>query len=463
MNGRSSKARRPAAEAGGTSGQGRPGWARLALLALVVSVLVPVLTAGLRGLLWMVAGIAGLALAAVGVWWTLAHTGMVRTAGVALCVSAPLVVMGVYAATGMLGPVLLSLALWVLAMAAARVAVVSRHTAGDRGSTEVPHHAWILMNPRSGGGKVERFQLEEKARTAGARVVLLGAERQDVAELARQAVAEGADLLGVAGGDGTQALVAEVAAQHDLPFMVIPAGTRNHFAFDLGLDRDDPATALDALADGVELRIDLGFAADRVFVNNASFGTYAAVVADPAYRSRKVHTSLQMLPGLLTGPDAPRLRMRAGDTHADGLQALLVSNNPYLRAVESAHPGRRERLDSGLLGLLCVRVDNTAQAAGMVRGARSAGLLRLTAKEAVVEADTDTVPAGIDGEHVLLPAPVVCRIAPGALRVRVPRDRPGTPLVGATADWPRVTRLALGRLAPRRGRAPETARSEDTG
>ena len=427
-------------------GAGSAAWARLALLALVASVLVPLVAAGLRSVLWALAGIAALALAAVGAWWALAHTGVVRVAGAALCVAAPLGVLVLYAAYGMLGPALLSVALWALAMAAARAATAPAREAGPggRGPAEAPRHAWILMNPRSGGGKVGRFDLVHRARAAGAQVVLLGEGRQDVAALARQAVAEGADLLAVAGGDGTQALVAEVAARHDLPFVVVPAGTRNHFAHDLGLDRDDPAAALAALTDGVELRVDLGFAADRVFVNNASFGTYAAVVADPAYRDEKVQTTLRTLPGLLTGADAPRLRMRAGDLRAEGLQALLVSNNPYRRAVDASRPGRRQRLDSGRLGLLAVRVDSAAQAAGMMRPGGSTSLIRATATEAVVEADTDTVPAGIDGEHVLLPAPVVCRIDPGALRVRVPRDRPGTPPGGAVAHWPRIARLALG-------------------
>ncbi|EDY60987.2 LOW QUALITY PROTEIN: diacylglycerol kinase, partial [Streptomyces sviceus ATCC 29083] len=274
---------------------------------------------------------------------------------------------------------------------------------------------------------------------------------QDVSELARRAVAEGADLLAVAGGDGTQALVAEVAAYHDLPFVVIPAGTRNHFALDLGLDRDDPAAALEALTHGVELRVDLGYAADRVFVNNASFGTYASIVTDPAYRDAKARTALRTLPGLLTGEDAPGLRAQADGTRLDGLQALglqalLVSNNPYGRAVDAARPGRRERLDSGLLGVVCVRVGNTAQAARIVGGPRSGGLVRLSAGEVVVESDTGTLPVGIDGEHVVLPSPVVCRSAPGALRVRVPRHRPHAPRVtGGAADWPRVARLALGR------------------
>ena len=116
------------------------------------------------------------------------------------------------------------------------------------------------MNPRSGGGKVTRFGLKEKAEALGAEVVLLeGPGTVDVEAMVREALARGADLLGVAGGDGTQALVAGVAAEHDVPFMVISAGTRNHFALDLGLDREDPSTCLAALTeDAVELHVDLG-------------------------------------------------------------------------------------------------------------------------------------------------------------------------------------------------------------
>ncbi|MGW7385238.1 diacylglycerol/lipid kinase family protein [Streptomyces sp. NPDC054794] len=444
------------------SGGRSAGWARLALLALVGGVLLPLLAAGLKSLLAVLVGIAGLALTAVGVWWALAYRGVARVAGALLSVSVPLGILALYAFYGLLWPAFASLALWGLAVAAARTALTAAGAASshrhakrdkrekrDKGGVEAPRRPWIVMNPRSGGGKVARFQLVEKARAAGAQVTLLDPElHQDVAELARQAVADGADLLAVAGGDGTQALVAEVAARHDLPFAVIPAGTRNHFALDLGLDREDPAAALEALTDGEEFQIDLGFAADRVFVNNASFGTYAVVVGDPAYRDRKVRTVLQNLPDLLTGEEAPRLAMRAGQTSAEGLQALLVSNNPYRRFGDPSAPGRREGLDSGLLGVLCVRVESGAEAAGLVTDPRSPGLLRLTAAEVVVQADGDTVPVGIDGEHVVLDAPVVCRIAPGVLRVRVPRHRPGTPATRPALDWPRVARLALGRLVP---------------
>jgi diacylglycerol kinase family enzyme len=439
---------RPAPRAGTPrNGTARKGvWqARTALLALLGSVLVPLTVAGLRSMLWLLLGVAGLALAAAGLWWTLAHTGVVRACGVVVSVVAPLTVLALYAAYDMLGPALVSLALWAFAVGAARGALAPAHTAERRQTpAPAPHHPWLLLNPRSGGGKVGRFRLVDKALALGARVTVLEAGRQDVAELARRAVAEGADLLAVAGGDGTQALVAEVAHRHDLPFAVIPAGTRNHFALDLGLDRDDPAAALSALTDGVELRVDLGFAADRVFVNNASFGTYAAVVGNPAYRRAKVHTAFQDLPELLTGDRTHRLRMRVGRHRAEGLQAVLVSNNPYRYAV-GPHPWRRDRLDTGVLGVLCVHIDNTAQAARAVGGRRFANVTRLTGRTVVVDTDTETVQAGIDGEHVVLPAPVVCRIVPGALRVRVPRQRPGVPLSRPAADWTHVTQLALGR------------------
>ncbi|MEU3554213.1 diacylglycerol/lipid kinase family protein [Streptomyces fragilis] len=451
------------------------GRARLALLALVASVAVLLVAAGLRSVLWVLLGLAGPALAAVGLWWVLAHTGVLRVLGALVAVAAPTAVLVLFAVSGMLLPALLSLALWALASTTARTALgPARPPAArqrGRAAAEVPRAPWVLMNPRSGGGKVGRFHLVEKAEAAGCRVVLLDGG-QDVARLARQAVAEGADLLAVAGGDGTQALVAEVAARHDVPFMVIPAGTRNHFALDLGLDREDPAGALDALAHGTEVRVDLGFAADRVFVNNASFGVYGFVVTDPAYRDAKAGTALRAMPALLTGEDAPRLRMRAGDVGVDGLQALLVSNNPYGRAVDAARPGRRERLDTGLLGVVCVRVANAAQAAGLARGPHAEGLIRLTAEQVVVTAGTDTdadmdmdmdtgtgtdtdagtdptLPAGIDGEHVVLPSPVVCRIEPGALRVRVPRRRRLRPSRAAATDWRKVTRLALGRTPGR--------------
>ena len=300
-----------------------------------------------------------------------------------------------------------------------------------------------------GGGKVIRHSLQEKAERLGARVILLDPdEHQDVTALARKAVDEGADLLGVAGGDGTQALVAAVAVAYDIPFLVISAGTRNHFAMDLGLDREDPSSCLDALIDGVELRVDLGYAAGRPFVNNASFGAYAAIVQSPGYRDDKIGTSLELLPDLLTRQQGPRLTAHAAGRTLDAPHAVLVSNNPY-RTDDPFGLGRRDRLDAAVLGVLGIRVDNAAEAAGLLLDPAPGGLTILTAPEVVIEADRAEIEAGIDGEALVLPAPVHCRISPGALRVRVPRKRPGVPQPVPRLDWRRLRKLAatVGRTA----------------
>jgi diacylglycerol kinase family enzyme len=420
--------------------------ARLALVAAAAAVLVPPVVAGLRQSLALVlVGLAGLALTAAAAWWALAHKGPVRWLAVVVAVLAPLVVLVLYTRRGLLWVVLVALGLVALAVAAGRAAL--RRDAIPEKPTEhdvpPPRRPYLIMNPRSGGGKVVRFSLKDKAEALGATVAVLeGPGPVDVAALARQAVADGADLLGVAGGDGTQALVAGIAAEHEIPLLVISAGTRNHFALDLGLDREDPSRCLDALRDGVELHVDLGFIGERPFVNNASFGAYAAVVQSPAYRDDKRATTLDLLPGLLVGQQGPRLVARAGNVTVEGPQAVLVSNNVYGMG-DIAGLGRRARLDRGTLGLFAVTVASAVQAAGLLAGTHSRGLTRLAAPEVVVDADAAQVPVGVDGEALLLDTPVRCTVQPAALRVRVPRDRPGVPDPKPIMDWKRLWQMAL--------------------
>ena len=217
---------------------------------------------------------------------------------------------------------------------------------------------------------------------------------------------------------------------------------------DLGLDRDDPATCLDALtSDGVEQRIDLGVIGGRTFVNNASFGAYAEVVESPAYRDDKRGTTLQMLPDILTGHLGAKLTARAGQTTVTGPQALLVSNNPY-QGGDIAGLSRRARLDTGTLGIVAVTVTNALQAAMLLRGAHGQGLTTLTAEEVVVDADVPEIPVGIDGETVIMATPVRCTSQPRTLRVRVPRDRPGTRPPKPELDWATLRQLASFRSAP---------------
>ena len=421
--------------------------ARLAFAAALAAAVVLLLAGGLKSVTALLLGFAGLAIICAAAWWFLAHGGLRRWLAGVVLVAAPVAVIVAYVAAGLLWEIALSVVLALAAVAAGRAALSGGRPPGkSREAVAVPQQQpFVIMNPRSGGGKVGIFGLEDKAAALGAEVALLeGPGVVDVAAMARQAVDAGADLLGVAGGDGTQALVAGIAAGQDIPMMVISAGTRNHFALDLGLDRDDPATCLDALTDGVELRIDLGLIGDRTFVNNASFGAYAQVVQSPAYRDDKSGTALAMLPDLLSGHQGAHLVVRVdGQVILDGPQAVLVSNNPY-ETGDIAGLGRRARLDQGVLGVVGVKIANAAQAAGLLRQAqRSRSVTVLTAREVIIDADQPHIPVGIDGESVLMPTPVRCTIHPLALRVRVPRDRPGVPDPRPAMDWSRLRQQAL--------------------
>ena len=110
--------------------------------------------------------------------------------------------------------------------------------------------------------------------------------------------------------------------------------------------------------------------------------------------------------------------------------------------------GRRARLDAGTLGVVAVRVDSARQAIGLLRRGHGQGLTTLTAGEVTVDADAPEIPVGIDGETVMLPTPVRCAIQPRALRVVVPRQRPGVPAPKAALEWPRLRQLASFRTQP---------------
>jgi diacylglycerol kinase family enzyme len=422
-------------------------WAARASLGLAVLVVVVLLAfAGRRGV-WLVLLTAATALVVLAAgFWFLLQRGLLRWLALALAVGAPVAVIVVFAANRLLWVALLAAGVMAAAVTAGRTAQRPNRSEWALPVTDAPAptRPFVVMNPRSGGGKVIRFALQERAEALGAEVALLDRPGTDVQQLARDALARGADLLGVAGGDGTQALVAQVAAEHDVPFLVISAGTRNHFALDLGLDREDPAAGLEALRDGVEARIDLGEINGRTFVNNASFGAYAEIVESPAYREDKRGTTLDTLPDLLRGQRGARLVADLGDVVVDQPQALLISNNPY-EASDLVGLGRRARLDRGVLGVLALRVDSARQAVALVNRAHERGLQRAEAREVLVRSDEAAIPVGIDGETVRLSTPVRCSVRPGALRVRLPRNRPGIRPPRGRLDWAALWTLAAGR------------------
>ena len=296
----------------------------------------------------------------------------------------------------------------------------------------------LIINRWSGDGKAERYGLPDAARDAGMRVIML--ERgDDITQLAHEAIDAGADAIGAAGGDGSLGLVAGVAIERDVPFFCIPVGTRNHFALDLGLDRDNPLTALDAIRNGEELLIDYGLAGDRVFLNNVSFGIYAEAVHRDEYRENKEKTIVEVIHEARSGEDdGTEIRFTAPDgAQADRTAMTMVSNNPYVFSGPPDH-GRRLRLDSGMLGI-------SAAAKGTAVDGRTGTRMRHWQADRLLLESDKPILAGLDGEALTFDSTLELVIRPRGLRVLVPAGtKPGyvPPREAIAADLVGLARLA---------------------
>ncbi len=287
--------------------------------------------------------LACVVIAAVAAWYGVLRRGIARVVGLGVAGLALAGALVLVIVEGDFGVDLLVVVGLLITLAAIRASFAA-HV--DLPRVAPPEHPVLFYNPLSGGGKAERFALAKEARDRGYEPIEL--KRGDELEvLVRRAVDRGADGLAMAGGDGSQAVVAAVAAELSLPYACIPAGTRNHFALDLGVDRDDVVGALDAFVDGGERRVDLAEVNGRVFVNNVSLGVYAEAVQRSGYRAAKIRTILDTVPDAL-GAGGSDLDMRwtgpGGHGHRGGA-AVLVSNNRYRlgRAVGSGTRPRHRR------------------------------------------------------------------------------------------------------------------------
>ncbi|MGO9854815.1 MAG: diacylglycerol/lipid kinase family protein, partial [Acidimicrobiales bacterium] len=334
----------------------------LASLGCAVLLTIAVIVFSLRNVVFLLVGLVAVALVVAGAWWTITERAPRRTLGVAATlVGAVLVVIAVVRAEPHGDRPVLALAvtagLVVATVGFARAAIArDLHERDARRPLTVarPQRPVLICNPWSGGGKVAKFGLVELAENLGVEVVMLD-HGLDLEQLARDAVARGADCLAMAGGDGSQALVASIAIEHDLPFVCVSAGTRNHFALDLGIDREDPRTCLDAFRDGIERRIDYATVGNRLFVNNVSLGIYATIVQQPGYREAKSETTKALLPDMLGRTQKPfDLQFTEPDgREVDGAFLIQVSNNPYVLGA-TLDASQRRRLDTGKLGVVAI-------------------------------------------------------------------------------------------------------------
>ena len=395
-------------------------------------------------------------LAGVAAWYGLLRRGIARVVGLIVAGIAVVAALALIVALGSPLVDLLVVAGLLLSLAAAR-ATISVHV--DLPSATAPRQPVLFFNPRSGGGKAERFALAKEAAERGIEPIELKAG-DDLEVLVRRAVERGADGLAMAGGDGSQAIVAAIAAEFGLPYACVPAGTRNHFALDLGVDRDDVVGALDAFVDGGERWVDLAEVNGRIFVNNVSLGLYADAVQRAGYREAKIRTVLDTVPDVV-GPGGSEIDMRwtgpGGHEHHGGA-AVLVSNNRY-RLGRAVGSGTRPRIDDGLLGIIVVGAPSAHDQNG---SSLQRPLREWSAPTFEIDAD-QPVPAGIDGEALVLDAPLHFRIRPGVLWVHIARKHPGASPSATAPEGIRAGIVELARIAFGHRKKPASSTTERTG
>jgi diacylglycerol kinase family enzyme len=406
--------------------------AAIVALGLMAAAVVLAAVVGIQNFPRGLTVLACIVLAVAVAWWGLLRRGSARRLAWGAAVA---LLAGAIALVVLEGGLLENLLIAGTALLSLTAAGVVFRAHAQLPSARRPERAVLIYNPRSGGGKADRFHIASEARARGIEPVELR-PGDDLRTLVRDAIARGADALAVAGGDGTQAIVAALAAEHDLPYACIPAGTRNHFALDLGVDRDDVVGALDALVDGGERRVDLAEVNGRVFVNNVSVGVYAEAVQSAGYRDAKLQTLADTMPRVL-GPMGERVKLRWTDARGrehGSVDVMLISNDPY-RLGRALGSGTRPRLDRGVLGIAAAVPGNGRSSRPRVH--------QWSAPSFEIEGD-GPVAVAIDGEAARLDPPLRFRSRPSALRVRIAQSHPGaSPSVSLPENsWGMVRSLA---------------------
>jgi diacylglycerol kinase family enzyme len=304
---------------------------------------------------------------------------------------------------------------------------------------------FLIINPKAGDGRSIKNHIDELAEQQGINV-LMTQKGKDIADSAMEAVRAGADVLGISGGDGSIGAVAKVALAHNLPMVVLPGGTRCHFARDLGLE---PKRIVDSLTGfrGVEHRIDVGDINGRIFLNNASFGIYADIVDNDDYRENKLQVSRKVLQDVVTGKKKPYdLQFKHKELSIKTAIQVLVGVNQY-NTFNLFEMGHRQRLDEGVLQVnvitelntqLIKQLLTTINIKKLTRRDSEVGLYQWTDKSFIVKSNKKTLVVGVDGEREEYKTPVQVKVRPKALRIYLPAEglkrRRKNPLVPSTVN-----------------------------
>jgi diacylglycerol kinase family enzyme len=277
-------------------------------------------------------------------------------------------------------------------------------------------------------------RVERAFEAAGIEVTLVSLDRVEMAGVLALARETGADAVVAGGGDGTIGSVAGALAGHDLPLGVLPLGTHNHFAQDLGIPLSlDGAVAV--IAAGCAVAIDVGEVNGHVFVNNSSIGLYPRLVGRRNRIMRRLNhgkwvAALLAAVALFRRYPLMRTRLEAGDVAVERLTPFVfVGNNEY--EVDLLRLGSRSRLDRGSLSVYFPTSESRYEIlrialralTGRLRPGRD--FVEILTTAITIEPRRKRARVSADGEVVKLKAPLRYRTRPGALRVLVPPREEG--------------------------------------
>lgn len=292
----------------------------------------------------------------------------------------------------------------------------------------------VLLNPTSGGSKTSDLprEIEETFAAAGAvaRVTLLESADDTIDNVGR-ALDAGATVVAAGGGDGTVSTVAGALLDSGVPLGVLPLGTLNHFAKDLGLP-NNLDKAIDVIVNGRRMRVDVGDVNGRVFINNSSIGIYPDIVVERealrAAGQRKWIAFAIATGRVLRRYQGMNVRVSSeGHTETFRTPFMLIGNNEYL--VDGIKMGSRSRLDEGMLHAYVaprVRASQLPKLAAVALAGRATvnpSLQAFAARELQVSSPGRRfLRVAVDGEVAHMTLPLEYRVRAGALEVMVPPE-----------------------------------------